>query len=124
MACGPNRKIDCSSVPLVAFAQVPRSVLHRILLAVAIPILLGSLLQACGGGGGGAPVTNLESITIVPVNPSIAVGTKLQLHATGAFKDKTTKDLTDSVTWASADTKVAIVSNLAGAKGQAGGSGA
>jgi len=74
------------------------------------------MLQACGGGGGG-PLTNLKSLTIEPVNSSIAVSTKVQLHATGTFKNKTTKDLTDSVTWSSADTGVANVSNVAGIKG-------
>ena len=85
--------------------------------------LLGILLPGCGGGGGGVPVTNLKSITIDPVNSSIAVGTKVQLHATGTYKNKTTKDLTDSVTWESADKAVVIVSNMASIKGLASGSG-
>jgi uncharacterized protein YjdB len=85
--------------------------------------LLGSLLQACGGGGG-APVASLKAITIDPVSSSIALGTKVQLHATGTYTNKKTKDLTESVTWGSADTTVAIVSNLVGSKGLAGGSGA
>jgi len=79
---------------------------------------LGSLLQACGGGGGGGGVvTNLKSLTIEPVNSSIAAGTQLQLHATGHYKNKTTKDLTDKVTWISAATNVANVSNTAGTQG-------
>jgi trimeric autotransporter adhesin len=101
-----------------------QSLVSRLLLVVAIAILLGTLLPACGGGGGGAPpVTNLKSITIDPVNSSIAIGTKVQLHATGTFKNKTTKDVTDSVAWESADTAVAIVSNAAASKGLASGSG-
>jgi hypothetical protein len=91
------------------------------LVIVAIPISLGCLLQACSGGGSSAPLTNLESITIDPVDSSIAVGTKVQLHATGTFKDKTTQDLTDSVTWGSADTKVVNVSNKNGDEGLASG---
>ncbi|HEY2487294.1 MAG TPA: Ig-like domain-containing protein [Candidatus Binataceae bacterium] len=85
--------------------------------------MLGSFLQACGGGGGGAPVTNIKSITIDPVNSSIAVGTNVQLHATANFKNKTTKDVTDSVTWESADETVATVSNAAAQKGLADGKG-
>ena len=48
----------------------------------------------------------------------------MQLHATGKFKDKTTKDLTDSVRWDSADTKVVNVSNTGGSKVLASGDGA
>jgi hypothetical protein len=80
---------------------------------------LGSLLQACGG----APVTNLKSITIDPVDSSIAVGTKVQLLATGTYNKKTTKDLTALVTCESADTTVVLVSNADAIKGLAGGIG-
>src|SRR5271165_2710711 len=127
MGFARNRQIDWRSIRLITSAQIIRPILSRLSLILAIPILLGSLLPACGGGGGGgggAPVTNLKSITIDPVNSSIAVGTKLQLHATGTFKNKTTKDITASVTWQSADTSVTIVSNLAAIKGLAGGIGA
>jgi hypothetical protein len=123
MESARNWQIVWSSVRPLRSAQVFCASLSRILLILAIPILLGSLLQSCGGGGGGAPVTNLKSITIDPVNPSIGVGTKVQLHATGIFKNKTTKDLTESVTWESGNAAVAIVSNKAGTKGLAGGSG-
>src|SRR5262249_49236133 len=105
-------------------AQVRHSVLFQLLLILAIPILLGGFLAACGGGGsGGPPPSNLQSLTIDPVNPLIAVGTNVQLHATGTFKNKTTKDLTQSVTWLSGDTTVATVSNTPGTKGLASGAG-
>jgi nucleoid DNA-binding protein len=117
-------QIGWLTVSLLTSTQVAGTFLRRLLLVIAIPFLLGSLLQACGGGGGGgAPVTNLKSITIDPVNSSIAVGTKVQLHATGTFKNNTTKDITHSVTWESADSAVAIVSNATGTEGLAGGSG-
>src|SRR5262252_8019494 len=115
-----NRQI-WSSIRSITSVRLVRTFVSRLLLIFAIPILLGSLLQACGGGGGGAPVTSLKSITIDPVDSSIAVGTKVQLHATGTYTNKKTKDLTESVTWGSADTTVTIVSNLAGSKGLAGG---
>jgi uncharacterized protein YjdB len=86
--------------------------------------LLGSLLQACGGGGGGPGPSNIKSITIDPVNPSIAAGTTVQLHATANFKNKTTKDITESVTWVSADTEVTSISNAAGRRGLASAAGA
>ena len=108
------------TVSLLTSTPVECAFLARLLLVIAIPILLGSLVQACGGGGG-APVTNIKSITIDPVNSSIAVGTKVQLHATANFKNKTTKDVTDSVTWESTDEAVVTVSNAAAIKGLAGG---
>src|SRR5215472_1224930 len=123
MAWATKRLYDWRRDRLVPSAQATRVFVFRLLLILAAPIMLGSLLQACGGGGGG-PVTSLKSLTIEPVNSSIAVGTKVQLRATGTFKNKTTKDLTDSVTWSSADTGVANVSNAAGSKGLTTGGGA
>src|SRR5215469_302468 len=125
MGCPKRHRIQWSSFRSIISAQVIGAPFPRLLI-LSIPILLGSLLQACGGGGGGggAPAASLKSITIDPVDSSIAVGTKVQLHATGTYTNKKTKDLTESVTWESADTTVAIVSNLAGSKGLAGGSSA
>jgi len=74
-------------------------------------------------GGGGARATNLKSITIDPVDSSIAAGTKVQLHATGTYKNKTTKDLTGLVTCESADRTVVLVSNADAIKRLAGGIG-
>jgi uncharacterized protein YjdB len=68
-------------------------------------------------------VTNLKSLVIDPVNSSIGVGTKVQLHAIGVYKNKTTKDLTDSVTWESVDNGVVVVGNAPAIKGLAAGSG-
>jgi uncharacterized protein YjdB len=119
----PKRRIDWSAFRSITSAQLAPTRLSWFLLIVVIPILLGSLLQSCGSSSSSAPVTNLKSITIDPVNSTIAVGTKVQLHATGTYKNNTTKDITDSVTWESADTGVAIVSNATGTKGLAGGSG-
>src|SRR5215467_7887028 len=124
MGCPKRHRIHRSSSRSVAPNKVLGALFPRLLLILAISILLGSLLQACGGSGGGAPVTSLKAITIDPVDSSIAVGTKVQLHATGTYSNKQTKDLTESVTWESADPTVAIVSNLANSKGLAGGSSA
>jgi hypothetical protein len=43
----------------------------------------------------------------------------LLFTATGTYSDKTTKDLTTQVTWASSKTAVATISNTAGSKGLA-----
>ncbi len=53
----------------------------------------------------------LTSLTITPVNPSIAISTSLQLTATGIFSDGSTQDLTASVSWSSLSSSVATVNN-------------
>ncbi len=44
----------------------------------------------------------LLSITIIPANPSIAVGTAQTFTATGTYTDGSTQDLTSAVTWTAA----------------------
>src|SRR5215469_9283722 len=104
------RQVAYSSARSITSIQLTCTFLSRLLLIVVIPILLGSLLQSCGSSSSSTPVTNLKSITIDPVNSSIAVGTKVQLHATGTYKNNTTKDITDLVTWESGDKSVVVVS--------------
>ncbi len=53
----------------------------------------------------------LTSLTITPVNPSIAISTSLQLTATGIFSDGSTQDLTASVSWSSSSSGVATVNS-------------
>jgi hypothetical protein len=43
----------------------------------------------------------LNAISITPVNPSVAVGLKLQLKATGFYSDGTSADLTTIANWSS-----------------------
>ena len=59
----------------------------------------------------------LVSITVTPVNPSIALGTNQQFIATGRYADFTTQNLTSSVTWSSLAPAVATISNAAGSNG-------
>ena len=123
MVC-PNRpRIHWSSIRSITSAQVARALFLRLLLILAIPVLLGGFLQACGGSSGGPAPSNVSSITIDPVSPSVAHGTQIQLHATANFKNKTTKDITESASWVSANSTVASVSNVAGAKGLSTGAG-
>ncbi len=61
----------------------------------------------------------LVSLTVTPTHASIALGIKQQFAATGTFTDGSTHDLTTSVTWSSANTAVAVVSNSLGSKGLA-----
>ncbi len=53
----------------------------------------------------------LTSLTITPVNPSIAISTSLQLTATGIFSDGSTQDLTASASWTSSSGAIATVSS-------------
>jgi hypothetical protein len=65
----------------------------------------------------------LLSIAVTPANPSIPQGTTEQFVATGFYSDQTTQNLTNQVTWASADTSVATISNAVGSQGLATGVG-
>jgi len=51
----------------------------------------------------------LVSIAIAPMNPSFALGTTQQLHATGTYTDGSTLDLTTTVIWNTANHGVATV---------------
>ena len=79
------------------------------------------------GVSGTAAVTvtaaTLTSIAITPPNASVAKGTSQQLIATGTFSDQTTQDLTRFVSWTSSDSTIAVVSNAAGSRGLATGTG-
>ena len=55
----------------------------------------------------------LASISVSPVNPSIALGLKQRFAATGNYSDGSTQDLTGSVSWSSASGGVASI-NAAG----------
>tara|TARA_R110000737_G_scaffold18342_2_gene36331 strand:+ start:5267 stop:7669 length:2403 start_codon:yes stop_codon:yes gene_type:complete len=59
----------------------------------------------------------LSSITLSPVEPSIAKGLTQQFTATGTYSDGISVDITSSATWSSADTLVATVNASALASG-------
>jgi 6-phosphogluconolactonase (cycloisomerase 2 family) len=61
----------------------------------------------------------LVSIAITPPTPSIALGLTQQFSATGTYTDKSSRDLSTQVTWASTVTSVAMISNAAGSNGLA-----
>lgn len=60
---------------------------------------------------------DLVSLSITPVDTSIAPGTTIQLKATGAYSNNTTRELTSLVTWESSDPATASVGDTAGTKG-------
>ncbi len=61
----------------------------------------------------------LSSIAVTPANPSVPAGNTEQFDAVGTFSDGSTQDLTSTVSWASATTTVASVSNTSGSQGLA-----
>jgi trimeric autotransporter adhesin len=79
-----------------------------------------TVLCGCGGkngfvGGGQGNSVFLKSITMTPVNPTITLAVAPQLPATeqfvviGNYNVGNPKDITDQMTWISADTKVATL---------------
>ncbi|HEY0703080.1 MAG TPA: Ig-like domain-containing protein [Candidatus Acidoferrales bacterium] len=73
-----------------------------------------STVQATLGAQGNTAaltITNavLQSITIMPANPTAAAGNSQGLTATGNYSDGTTQDLTKIVNWTSSDTTTAQV---------------
>ncbi len=57
-----------------------------------------------------ATVATLTSLVVTPANPTIVgANATQQFTATGTFSDKTTRDMTNFVTWTSSNTIVAII---------------
>ena len=59
------------------------------------------------------------SITVTPVNDSIAKGLTLQYTAIGTYTDESTNDISNTVTWTSSYNGIASISNSAGFRGLA-----
>ncbi|TMD84018.1 MAG: hypothetical protein E6I78_11385, partial [Chloroflexi bacterium] len=64
----------------------------------------------------------LVSIAVTPTNPSIPKGTLQSFSAMGTYSDGSTRDLTGSVTWASANAAVATITSGGLASGASQGS--
>jgi hypothetical protein len=56
-----------------------------------------------------ATAITLTALAVTPANPTLGVGTTQQFKATGTFSDKTTRDMTNFVTWTSSNTLVAVI---------------
>jgi uncharacterized protein YjdB len=83
---------------------------------VAVPIAL-ILVTGCGSSNTITSTKSLNSISITPSNPSIAVDATEQFTATGNYSDGSTMNLSSSVTWASSNQAVATVSQTGAATG-------
>ena len=82
----------------------------------AISATLGSVL---GSTVLTVSAVTLQSIAVTPANPTLTAGTTRQFTATGTYSDSSTQNLTSQVTWASANTSVATISNASGSQGLA-----
>ncbi len=97
-------------------------------LATAVAATGTSLITAKYDGITGSTTLNaraavLESIAVTPASPTVPKGETQQFTATGMYSDNSTGNLTSTVTWASATTSVATISNTAGSQGLATGVG-
>jgi len=90
---------------------------------VATPLKAGSTtITATYEGVSGTTLlaisgAKLTSIAITPSPLSVAVGGHQPLAATGTWDDKSTRDITNDVTWLSSSDATATVSNAAGSRG-------
>jgi len=97
----------------------------QILSALACLAVIALTMIGCGGsssGGGGAKPVVLQSITVAPGAPSIALGQGQQFTATGRYSDNTSNDLTSQASWSSSNTSVAAISSSGMATSKAAGS--
>lgn len=96
---------------------------------VVTPVAFGAAIISATVGGvvGQTTVTilppTLTSIAITPVNDSVVKGLTKQYMAMGTYSDGSTADISSTVTWGSADSSIASISNTAGSKGLATGAG-
>lgn len=59
----------------------------------------------------------LQSITVAPSSPSVALGLDEQFTATGNYSDNSQVDITNLVTWVSTNPSVGSISNASGSHG-------
>jgi hypothetical protein len=64
----------------------------------------------------------LQSISVTPANPSVAIGQNRQFIATGQYSDGSTQDLSSFVSWSSSQPSLAGITTAGLASGLSGGS--
>jgi hypothetical protein len=83
------------------------------ILVVAVLTVAAAGFMSCIRGG------KLESITVIPSNPTMAKGTAQQFAAIAKFSDGTTMNWTSASTWSSSDDTTVTISNTVGSTGLA-----
>ncbi|WP_109486874.1 beta strand repeat-containing protein [Occallatibacter savannae] len=85
-------------------------------LGVVSGVAAGSVTVTGSINGQGSATTTLtvtnatvQSITVTPANPTIALGSSQQFAASGLFSDGSTQDISNVVTWTSSTPTVAVV---------------
>ncbi|MFH0899537.1 MAG: Ig-like domain-containing protein [Pseudomonadota bacterium] len=83
-------------------------------LATAVGRGTATITATSGTVSGNATLTVTEiivqSITVTPSSPSVAVGFTQKFTAIGAFSDGSTKDITAEAVWSTSDVRIATVS--------------
>lgn len=85
--------------------------MRRFCACAAVTFLMA--MVACGGSGSQSTSLSsvLAAIQISGASPNLVVGQTQQMTASGLYADKSTHDLTSSVTWSSSDSTIASVSS-------------
>jgi hypothetical protein len=88
-------------------------------IAVGSATISATLNGVTGSTGVTVSAATLSSISLTPIDASVAVGTQVSFVATALYSDNTTANVTNLATWSSSDVKVAPVSTANGTRGQA-----
>jgi uncharacterized protein YjdB len=93
------------------YGYVPSGVVSATYVAAAVakPVAAPTATHSAAGSG----AAELDSVTIVPSQPVLSIGSTTQLQAIATFNDGTTKDVTAGFEWRSSDTRT-IGANSAG----------
>ena len=80
----------------------------RLAILCSLP---GLFLVGCGGPRTIVDnVPQLSKVTVAPTTPSVALGEKIQVTATGIFSDGSSKDVTETAAWTTGSPRVASIS--------------
>ena len=82
-----------------------------------LSVLVLALMTGCSGGSSDSSTPTITLLAVTPANPTIIVGSTIQLTATGTFSDNTVQDLTAQASWSSSSQSVATISNAASSNG-------
>jgi len=112
---------DLTSTATWTSSQTSVAAINTTGLAVTKALGTSTILATSGSVSGSTTLTvtqaALVSIAVTPANSSIVAGNTQQFTATGTFSDKSTQNLTSSVTWSSIAGSVASITAGGLAKG-------